>query len=186
MPQLLSSPGGIHPRGGFDFARSAWASAQDTAALLEEKAAPFALQAHVFSWRELRQQLKGAAGRVLRQAALSAARRSRWPGTAHPAFARGLAASDATPSCCKLAGTNPRSPHGSGLKPEVKHAIQLVKRNPHLEPGARAAAQPGPARFLHDGQAVQIEPAAGLRVDALDRFFLLRLGPGAAGPRGFR
>src|SRR5690349_7631632 len=54
-----------------------------------------------------------------------------------------------------------------GFEAEIQHAVEFVKRDAHLETGSRGSQAIAPG-FLQNGQAVEVEPAAGYRLDGFD------------------
>ena len=72
------------------------------------------------------------------------------------------------------AGVAPRQ----GREAEIKDAVQLVEGDAHVEAGF-GGGKPSPTGGLHAGEAVDVKPADGGRVDGVDDDPLFGLEAGA-------
>ena len=61
---------------------------------------------------------------------------------------------------------------------EIEDAVEFVERDPHVEAGF-CSGETAATGLLHDGKAVEIEPADRIRVDSANGFLLFGFEPGA-------
>jgi hypothetical protein len=74
----------------------------------------------------------------------------------------------------EVAGVAPRE----GFEAEVEDAVKFVERDAHIEAGF-GGGEPGAPGGLHEGEAIEIEPADGIRSDGFDGGLFVSFEPSA-------